>query len=132
MMRTGAGKVLKVGSKVTNAQPGDHVVISYTSCGDCKFCNKKQTSFCNHWEVDNFGVGRRDGSKAYASKDGQRITSHFFGQSSFSKLAIVMGASLVKVPEELPLEKLAPLGCGMMTGAGGKLVMILISERNGD
>lgn len=63
-------------------------------------------------------MGRADGSKAYSTKDGGSITSHFFGQSSFSKYAVVMATSVVKVDKSLPLEDLAPLGCGVMTGAG--------------
>jgi len=81
------------------------------------------------WEVDNFGVGRRDGSKAY-SRNGARITSHFFGQSSFANHAIVMARSCVKVAKELPLEILAPLGCGFMTGSGAMLNVVQSSTRD--
>jgi aryl-alcohol dehydrogenase len=31
----------------------------------------------------------------------------------------VKARSIVKVGEEVPLDSLAPLGCGIMTGAGG-------------
>ena len=52
---------------------------------------------------------------------GQRISSHFFGQSSFGTYANVVETSLVKVPDTYPLEVLAPLGCGLNTGAGAVL-----------
>jgi len=48
------------------------------------------------------------------------VSSHFFGQSSFSKYAVVKARSVVKVGKDLPLASLAPLGCGIMTGAGGE------------
>jgi len=115
----GAGVVVKIGSRVHNTSPGDHVILTYTSCGDCKYCKNHETSYCYDWERDNFGVGRADGSKSY-SIEGEAVTSHFFGQSSMAKYAVVMAQSVVKVNKSLPLESLAPLGCGIMTGAGGK------------
>lgn len=88
MCVTGAGIISKVGSEVTNIQVGDRVILSYTSCGECKYCLRKQTSFCGDWEIDNFGIGRGgDGSKTYGFPSGEEegsgteITSHFFGQS---------------------------------------------------
>jgi aryl-alcohol dehydrogenase len=46
------------------------------------------------------------------------VSSHFFGQSSFSSYANVVDSSLIPVDKALPLEKIAFLGCGMQTGAG--------------
>jgi len=46
---------------------------------------------------------------------------NFFGQSSFSTYALCTEANLVKVPKELNLEILGPLGCGINTGAGAVL-----------
>jgi aryl-alcohol dehydrogenase len=115
----GAGVIVNIGSKVHNTSPGDHVILTYTCCGDCKYCKNHETSYCYDWERDNFGVGRADGSKSY-SIEGEAVTSHFFGQSSMAKYAVVMAQSVVKVNKFLPLESLAPLGCGIMTGAGGK------------
>lgn len=44
--------------------------------------------------------------------------SRFFGQSSFARHTIVHRTSIVKVPQETPLELFAPLGCGIQTGVG--------------
>ena len=112
--------VVKTGASVKNTSAGDHVLLTYTCCGDCKYCKNHESSFCYDFEKGNFGVGRNDGSKAYSTEDGGEITSHFFGQSSFSKYAVVMATSVVKVDQSLPLDDLAPLGCGIMTGAGGE------------
>jgi Zn-dependent alcohol dehydrogenase len=117
----GAGIVERVGSGVTKVVPGDHVIVVFSCCGECKYCLRKQSSYCDLWFQYNFGIGRLDGSKVYSSPDdGKRITSHFFGQSSFAKHILVSQNGLVKVDKQLPFEKLAPLGCGVMTGAGGK------------
>lgn len=112
--------MVKVGNKDSSLQPGDKVLMSYTSCGNCKYCRSRATSFCQTWEARNFGVGRIDGSKAYL-KGQEEVTSHFFGQSSMARLAVVSERSLVKVAPDAPLDVLAPLGCGIMTGAGGML-----------
>ncbi|OBT60395.1 hypothetical protein VE03_10074 [Pseudogymnoascus sp. 23342-1-I1] len=120
----GAGTVVSIGSSVTTLSPGDNVLTSYTSCGNCSNCDSGHTSFCRDWEHDNFGVGRSDGSKAYASTSGEAVTSHFFGQSSFARHAVVMKRSVIKVPADAPLQLLAPLGCGIMTGAGAMLNVV--------
>lgn len=115
----GAGVVERVGSAVTKVSKGDHVIVCFTACGECKYCERKQTAYCDLWFQYNFGVGRLDGSKAFSDvKDGKKIMSHFFGQSSFAKHISVAETALVKVDESLPFEKIAPLGCGIMTGAG--------------
>jgi hypothetical protein len=65
-----------------------------------------------------FGGKRLDGSTALCGEEGP-IHSHFFGQSSFASHAIVPQRTAVKMDKDLPLEKLGPLGCGVVTGAGG-------------
>jgi len=120
----GAGIVEKIGPKVTKVAPGDHVVVVYTCCGECKYCQKKETSYCDLWFQYNFGIGRLDGSKTFSYREsGKRITSHFFGQSSFAKNIVVMETGLVKIDKSIPFELAAPLGCGVMTGAGGRNVL---------
>src|SRR5262245_61246689 len=47
--------------------------------------------------------------------------SHFFCQSSFAEYTVVPESVAVCVSKDLPLEKLAPLGCGVQTGAGAVL-----------
>ncbi|WP_328647451.1 hypothetical protein OHS58_06125 [Amycolatopsis sp. NBC_00348] len=49
------------------------------------------------------------------------MSSHFFGQSAFGTYANVVENSVIRVDPEVPLEVLAPLGCGMQTGAGSVL-----------
>ena len=65
-----------------------------------------------------FGGQRLDGRPRSICGD-ESIHSHFFGQSSFASHAIVPERTAVKMDKDLPLEKLGPLGCGVVTGAGG-------------
>ncbi|KIV90088.1 hypothetical protein PV10_07430 [Exophiala mesophila] len=122
----GAGIVSRIGSQVTQVAPGDHVIVCYSSCGDCKYCDRKETAYCDSWFQYNFGGGRLDGSKTFSSlRDGKKITSHFFGQSSFARHIVVAENGLVKVDKHIPWHVLAPLGCAVMTGAGAMLNVVV-------
>lgn len=114
----GAGVVEKIGSRVTKVIPGDHVVSTYLSCGTCSSCLNGQPANCLDFFPCNFSGSRTDGSQTM-KKDGEIIFGSFFGQSSFASHALISERNLVKVNKALPLEKLAPLGCGIQTGAGG-------------
>jgi aryl-alcohol dehydrogenase len=114
----GAGIIEKVGDGVDHLAPGDHVVLSFASCGACAECLNGDIAFCDNSYVQNFAGGRADGSRSLSTPDGSSVNSHFFGQSSFASVANVAVSSVVKVPDDVPLEVLAPLGCGIQTGAG--------------
>jgi aryl-alcohol dehydrogenase len=114
----GAGVVVRTGSSVTSVVPGDHVLLSFTSCGGCGNCRGGHPSYCATWLPDNLiGGARRDGS-ATITRGGEPLGSHFFGQSSFARMAVADARSVVKVDRTAPLEMLAPLGCGVQTGVG--------------
>ena len=122
----GAGVVEAVGADITHVEPGDHVVLSYDTCGQCPSCTAGRHYGCYHFNAHNlknvgYPPGRLDGSNAFTGADGQPLGSHFFGQSSFASLSVVAGHSAVKVSKDLPLERLGPLGCGVQTGAGAIL-----------
>jgi aryl-alcohol dehydrogenase len=116
----GAGIVDAVGEGVTKVAVGDHVLLSFAHCGECANCSSGKPGYCVNFFGDNFGGRRADGSSSL-SHEGTQISSHFFGQSSFSQFANVPLNSVVKVPKSAPLEILAPLGCGIQTGAGAVL-----------
>lgn len=111
----GAGVVERVGAKVTAVRPGDPVVLSYQSCGRCGPCRDGHPTDCERFWEANFGFRRLDGSNALRRSG---VRGHFFGQSSFATHALATERNLVRVPGDLPLELLAPLGCGLQTGAG--------------
>lgn len=113
----GAGVVEAVGSDVSKVQPGDHVVLSYRSCGSCRNCERSDPSHCLNIFESNFSGARDDGS-ATLSKEGDIVHGNFFGQSSFATYALANQANTVKVDRDAPLELLGPLGCGVQTGAG--------------
>jgi aryl-alcohol dehydrogenase len=116
----GSGVVVKVGEGVTKVEEGDHVVLTFNSCGQCPSCKRGKPAYCLNFFELNFGGTRSDGTTSI-SKDGEAVHSHFFGQSSFASYALASERSVVKVPKGAPLELLGPLGCGVQTGAGAVL-----------
>jgi aryl-alcohol dehydrogenase len=113
----GAGVVEAVGQAVLKVAPGDHVAMSYGSCGLCWKCAAGRPWVCRQFRAHNFGGTRADGSTAL-SRDGQPIHSHFFSQSSFATHAVATERNVTKLDPSIPLEVVAPFGCGIQTGAG--------------
>src|SRR5690606_16890704 len=109
----GAGVVEALGEGVQGFAAGDHVLLSGSSCGQCPSCLNNRPSYCDLAMPMTFSGKRLDGSTALCC-DGEPLHSHFFGQSSFATHAIVPQRTAVKVDKDLPLDKLAPLGCGVI------------------
>ncbi|MDH4207698.1 MAG: NAD(P)-dependent alcohol dehydrogenase [Anaerolineae bacterium] len=113
----GAGIVENVGARVTKVKPGDHVVLAWDYCGVCTACKLGKELSCLNFFLHNFHGARADGS-ATLRKGDEVVHGCFLGQSSFADFALANQRSVVKVREDVPLEILAPMGCGVMTGAG--------------
>ena len=95
--------------------------MSAAYCRHCNACLSGQVAYCENLFAQDFGGCRSDGTTSLTAADGSAVSSHFFGQSSFGTYANVVESSLVRVDPSVPLEILAPLGCGMQTGAGSVL-----------
>jgi aryl-alcohol dehydrogenase len=117
----GSGVIEEVGSGVTNVAVGDHVVLTFMSCGDCRYCQRGETAYCSDFFMLNVGGARKDGTTGTRDAHGDQLHDHFFGQSSFGTYAVAHGRNVIKVPKDIPLEVLGPLGCGIQTGAGAIL-----------
>jgi aryl-alcohol dehydrogenase len=113
----GAGVVERVGPGVTKVAPGDHVVMTFNSCGHCPSCSDHAPTYCHEFFPRNFMGARPDGTSGL-SKAGETIHANIFGQSSFATYALCHERNAVKVTKDARLEILGPLGCGVMTGAG--------------
>lgn len=114
----GSGVVEKIGAAVTKVAPGDRVAITFRSCGSCPRCRSGDAAYCHTMPMLNYIGMRPDGSKTL-SDGGAPVAGNFFGQSSFASHALTYERNVVKVPADLPLELMGPLGCGIQTGAGG-------------
>lgn len=117
----GAGVVEEVGSEVTEFKPGDKVGISFGFDGTCKNCLSGHPSACVNLNKINFGGIQPDGTTRLSLPNGQKLST-FFGQSSFATYAVVSEASAIKIPhDDIDLGIVAPVGCGIQTGAGAVL-----------
>jgi S-(hydroxymethyl)glutathione dehydrogenase/alcohol dehydrogenase len=112
----GAGIVEEVGAGVTRLKPGDHIVCSFLPvCGHCRFCARGLTNLCDLGAllVDNC---LPDGTFRFHA-EGQD-----FGQmcllGTFAQWGTVSEHSCVKIAEDLPLETVVLVGCGVPTGWG--------------
>lgn len=113
----GAGLVEAVGEGVTKVKPGDKVLLTFTSCGACARCRDNDPSYCKHFTAMNMACAREDGSTRL-HRGGEAISDNFFGQSSFASKAIATERNVIRLDDDADLAMLAPLGCGIQTGAG--------------
>ncbi len=117
----GAGIVERVGEAVTRLAVGDRVALTFGSCGACRTCRKGAPAYCVDGHRLQFGGTRADGSATLADAAGRTIHGAFFQQSSFATHVLATARNAVRIPDALPLELAAPLGCGIQTGAGAVL-----------
>jgi len=117
----GAGVVEQVGAGITSLKPGDHVVLTTASCGKCESCLQGQPSFCVSFVPLNMSGGRRADGSCTTHFHGAPVFAGFLGQSSFAAYALVTERNAIKVAKDLPLELLAPFGCGIQTGTAAVL-----------
>ena len=112
-----AGIVEAVGEGVSDFKPGDHVIGCLTSfCGVCKFCTAGRPYLC----PTQFS-GRPEGSKSRISgADGNPILQ-FANLSSFAEKMLCPERSLVKIRDDMPLDRASLIGCGVTTGLGAAL-----------
>jgi aryl-alcohol dehydrogenase len=113
----GAGVVEAVGDEVTDVEVGDHVAMSYNFCGECRNCLSGRIPYCENLYEHNFLGERVDEGTSPLSRDGEPVSGCFFSQSSWAEYAIATERNVVRV-DDVSLEVVGPLGCGIQTGAG--------------
>lgn len=117
----GAGVVEAVGTAVHTVTVGDHVVLSFDSCGSCRNCRDAHPAYCETFVARNLAGPALDGSTTLTDSAGNPVAGRWFGQSSFATHTVVDADNAVVVDKTLPLHLLGPLGCGIQTGAGAVL-----------
>jgi S-(hydroxymethyl)glutathione dehydrogenase/alcohol dehydrogenase len=112
----GSGVVEAVGADVTTVRPGDHVVACLSGfCGTCEQCLGGHPNLC----VAGF-VTRADSSAPRLSQRGAPVRQ-FIGISSYAEQMLLHENSIVKIDPDLPLDRAALVGCGVLTGVGAAL-----------
>jgi S-(hydroxymethyl)glutathione dehydrogenase/alcohol dehydrogenase len=108
-----AGVVEKVGSEVRYVKPGDHVITCLSVfCGHCEYCTTGRPFSCQNPEV-----AREDDETPRLSQNGGDM-HQFYSLSSFAEQMLIHEHALVKIRDDMPLDRAALIGCGVTTGFG--------------
>ena len=108
-----AGIVEEVGSDVTYVKPGDHVITCLSAfCGHCEACTTGHPSICDGRET------RRRRNQTPRLHQNERTIQQFANLSSFAEQMLVHEHAIVKIRDDMPLDKAALIGCGVTTGVG--------------
>lgn len=112
-----AGIVEAVGSSVTSVKPGDHV-IACTSiyCGNCVQCLYGRPHLC----VNRAECQRARGEKPRLSQKGVTI-QQFADLAAFAEMMLLHEKAVIKIADDVPLDRAALLGCAVTTGVGAAL-----------
>ena len=109
-----AGIVEAVGRDVQHVAPGDHVIGCLSAfCGTCEYCVAGRPYLC-----DGEALMRRAGEPPrLAATDGEPIVQ-FVHLSAFAERMLVPENALVRIRRDVPLDRVALIGCGVTTGLG--------------
>ena len=108
-----AGIVEQVGSDVHYVKPGDHVITCLSVfCGHCEKCLTGHMSLCQEPETNRSAEDEPRLSMAAAP------VQQFAQLGSFAEMMLVHEHALVKVREDMPMDRAALIGCGVTTGVG--------------
>jgi S-(hydroxymethyl)glutathione dehydrogenase/alcohol dehydrogenase len=108
-----AGVVEQVGSEVRTVAPGDHVITCLSAfCGHCEDCLTGHMSRCQSAEV------RRDPKGEPRLTQNGAPMNQFLNLSSFAEQMLIHEHACVKIRKDMPLDRAALIGCGVMTGVG--------------
>ena len=112
-----AGVVEAVGSGVTSVKAGDHV-IACTSiyCGNCVQCLCGRPHLC----VNRAACQRPRGEKPRLSQKGAAI-QQFADLAAFAEKMLLHERAVIKIANDIPLDRAALLGCAVTTGVGAAL-----------
>jgi S-(hydroxymethyl)glutathione dehydrogenase/alcohol dehydrogenase len=108
-----SGIVEQVGSDVRYVKPGDHVITCLSAfCGDCRYCLTGHMSLCQSPDV------QRDPADAPRLAKEDETVNQFLNLSSYAEQMLVHEHALVKIRDDMPLDRAALIGCGVTTGVG--------------
>ncbi|MBV1878820.1 MAG: Zn-dependent alcohol dehydrogenase [Pseudomonadales bacterium] len=112
-----AGIVEAVGSDVRTVAVGDHVIACTSMfCGQCTQCLKGRPYLC----MDRGACRRKRGDEPRIAQAGKPLFQ-FADLSGFCEVMLVHERALVKIDNDIPLDRAALVGCAVTTGVGAAL-----------
>ncbi|MFF5443426.1 Zn-dependent alcohol dehydrogenase [Streptomyces sp. NPDC012888] len=109
----GSGVVTDIGDGVTGHQQGDRVLVCWLPpCGHCPACKRGQGHLC----LESFGNVatpnfRRGGGDVFG----------FAGTGTFAEEMVVPANCAIPIPDDVPFDIAALIGCGVTTGLGAAI-----------
>jgi S-(hydroxymethyl)glutathione dehydrogenase/alcohol dehydrogenase len=111
-----AGVVEAVGDQVQYVKPGDHVISCLSVfCGHCEYCLSGKPYLCNSPERN-----RKPTDPPKYTMGGKPVYQ-FLNISSYAEKMLLYENAIVKIPDDMPLDRAALIGCGVTTGVGAAL-----------
>ena len=110
----GAGEIVAVGEGVDQVAVGDHVIVAWTPpCGECRACLRGEANLCVQIFFNIAGAAKftRGGAPIFG----------FAGTGTFAEEMVLPEQGVVKIPDDVPYEIGALIGCGVTTGVGAAL-----------
>lgn len=112
----GAGIVVEVGEGVTGIAVGDAVVSSFVSmCGKCRYCQTGRPQLCD--QAAKAAYTLPDGTVRTKDLQGKPLNV-FSGCGVMAEYATLHTDNVVKIDQDIPLDRAALVSCGVMTGVG--------------
>jgi len=110
-----AGIVQAVGEDVSYVKAGDHVITCLSVfCGHCHHCLTGHPNRCGN----NQATGRAKGSASRLSSPNGDDMGQMARLGGFAEEMLVHQNAVVKVRDDMPLDRAALVGCGVTTGVG--------------
>ncbi|WP_328678470.1 Zn-dependent alcohol dehydrogenase [Streptomyces sp. NBC_00322] len=109
----GAGEIIDVGDGVNGLSQGDRVLLCWLpACGVCPACKRGQSELClagfMNAGTPNF---KRPGGDVFG----------FAGTGTFTEEVVVPEGCAVPIPDDVPFDIAALIGCGVTTGLGAAI-----------
>ena len=121
----GSGIVETVGPGVSGLAPGQRVVLNLApGCGLCGHCLVGRPILCQD-SLDAMGAGRlTSGNSPITGSDGPIATYSLL--SCFAQHAVVSARSVIPLPEGVPADVAALVGCAVITGLGAAIETLAV------
>ena len=114
----GAGVIEAVGSRVSRVKPGDRVVINWLpACETCPTCLSGRYNLCERLPDTTFKAVLLDGTSRLKTDDGIQL-KHMLSSATMAEYAVVDEAGVIPIPDDVPFEVAAVVGCAVATGVG--------------
>src|SRR5579872_1238456 len=116
----GAGVVEATGPGVARVSPGDRVVLNLApGCGVCRHCMEGRPIRCQA-ALAAMSAGRLTTGPSPITLGSLPVAAYSL-LACFAERAVVAEASVIPIPDEMPAEVAAVLGCAVITGVGAAI-----------